>query len=200
MIDGTGVSGWAEYLNEKALYVKNQEASQRNNTRRHTGSLPSPEALATALDVHSWAALDVEPEPRLLGDLITPSSRMFLVGRTGLGKTLLAHAMAAGMASGKGFLHWRSDRPSRWLVIDGEMPTALIKGRALDLILRTRRTGDIPAGNLIIYALDRAEDFAQCLPGLGVLEPINTDSGREFVLRLAEAVGATTHAGQSGGL
>jgi hypothetical protein len=123
----------------------------------------------------------------LLGELITPSSRIFLVGRTGLGKTLLAHAMGAGMASGKGFLHWRSARPSRWLVIDGEMPTALIKARALDLI---RRTGDIPRGNLVIYALDRAEDFARCLSGLGTLEPINTDGGREFVLRLAEAVGA----------
>jgi hypothetical protein len=95
--------------------------------------------------------------------------------------------MAAGMASGKGFLHWRADRPSRWLVIDGEMPTALIKARAFDLI---RRTGDIPPGRLNIYALDRAEHFAQCLPGLGILEPINTDAGREFVLRLAEAVGA----------
>jgi hypothetical protein len=105
MIDGNGVPGWAEYLNEKALYVKNQEAKQRHNTHRLNGPLPSSDVLATALDVHSWAALEIEPEPCFLGELITPSSRMFLVGRTGLGKTLLAHAMAAGMASGQGFLH-----------------------------------------------------------------------------------------------
>jgi hypothetical protein len=177
---------FADYLNMKAQYVKSQQAQKR----RLNGAPPdaaSRAALVEALDIHAWASLNIPPEPRLLGELITPSSRSFFVGRTGLGKTLLAHAMAAGMASGQGFLHWRADRPSRWQVIDGEMPTALIKARALDLI---RRAGDIPPGNLTIYALDRAEEFAQCLPGLGILEPINTDAGREFVLRLAEAVGA----------
>jgi hypothetical protein len=147
---------------------------------------PNPEHLAALLDIHSWAGLDAPPEDKLLGDLITPSTRKFLVGRTGLGKTLLLHAMAAGMASGQGFLHWRSDRPSRWLIIDGEMPSALIKGRSEDTLRRT----EIPPGNLVIYSLDRAEEFARLIPGLGMLEPINTEAGQKFVLRLAEAVGA----------
>src|SRR5262249_34474594 len=140
---------------------------------------------ADMLDVHTWAKLDIPPEPRLLGGLITPSARVFLVGRTGLGKTLFAHAMAAGMATGQGFLHWRSDRPSRWLIIDGEMPSALIKARAADAL---RRVGDIPARHLTVYSLDRAEQFAQLMPGLGILEPINTDSGKKFVLELARLV------------
>jgi hypothetical protein len=143
--------------------------------------------LAQLLDIHSWATLDVPPEPKLLGDLITPSTRGFLVGHTGLGKTLMSHAMAAGMASANGFLHWRSERPSRWVIIDGEMPTALIKARSLDLI---RRAGDIPAGNLMIYSLDRAEEIAAALPGLGMMTPLNTEDGQRFVMRLVDMLKA----------
>lgn len=140
---------------------------------------------ADMLDVHAWAKLDIPPEAQLLGGLITPSARVFLVGRTGLGKTLFAHAMAAGMATGQGFLHWRSDRPSRWLIIDGEMPSALIKARAADAL---RRAGNIPPRHLTVYSLDRAEEFAQLMPGLGMLEPINTEPGQKFVLELARLV------------
>jgi AAA domain len=143
------------------------------------------ELLSRELDVKSWATLDIPPEPRLLGSLITPSARVFLVGRTGLGKTLLGHGMAGGMASGRGFLHWGSERPSRWLVIDGEMPTGLIKARAADLI---RRVGEIPFGYLTIYSQDRAEEFERQIPGLGSLEPINTEGGQRFVMRLAKAL------------
>jgi hypothetical protein len=141
--------------------------------------------LRNLLCVHTWASLEVPQEPKLLGDLITPSSRIFLVGRTGLGKTLLAYAMGAGMASGTGFCHWRCDRPSRWLVIDGEMPTSLIKARTMDLI---RRAGEIPPGALTIYSQDRAEEFERAIPGLGRLAPINTPEGREFVMRLVNAL------------
>jgi hypothetical protein len=146
-----------------------------------------PAALSELLDIRTWAQLDIESEPRLLGDLITPSARLFLVGRTGLGKTLLAHALAAGMATGTGFLHWRSDRPSRWLIIDGEMPTSLIRARAADVL---RRAGEIAPGNLVIYSADRAEEFARLVPGLGLIEPINTEAGQRFVLELARLVNA----------
>ena len=73
---------------------------------------------------------------RLLGDLLTTTSRIFLVSRTGLGKTLLGFAIACGIASGLGFLHWRSDRRARVLYIDGEMPGELIKSRSIDALRR----------------------------------------------------------------
>jgi len=152
----------------------------------HERAKPNGKAgLVSLLDIRAWADLDIAAEPRLLGDLITPSARVFLVGRTGLGKTHLAHATAAGMTTGQGFLHWRSDRASRWLIIDGEMPTALIQARAKDVL---RRAGEIPHGQLTIYSTDRAEEFARLFPQLGLLEPINTDSGRDFVLRLADLI------------
>ena len=100
-------------------------------------------ALRDAMDVNAWAALDIPPEPRLLGHLVTPTTRLFLVGSTGIGKTLLAYELAAGMASGRGFLSWTCDRPSRWLIIDGEMPTPLIKRRCADVMLHRHAPRDV---------------------------------------------------------
>ena len=181
-------------LNTEAFFHEEDEcavaqAIPRPNGADHvhgaSGNALTREALADLFDVKAWAQLEIAPEPRLLGHLITPSARVFLVGRTGLGKTLFAHALAAGMAAGQGFLHWRSDRPSRWLIIDGEMPTALLKMRATDLL---RRAGEIVPGFLTIYSADRAEEFAQLFPGLGFLEPLNTEAGQKFVLRLAQTL------------
>src|SRR4051812_5889768 len=83
-------------------------------------------ALRTLLSVESWAERDIPEPDRLLGDLLTTTTRVFLVGRTGLGKTLLGLAIAAGVASGQGFLHWPAARPARVLYLDGEMPAELI--------------------------------------------------------------------------
>jgi len=142
--------------------------------------------LADALSVDTWASLDIPPDRRLLGAVVTSASRVFLVGATGLGKTLLAYAMAAGMAIGQGFLGWRCDGPSRVLIIDGEMPSGLIKSRVADVL---RRAGPIPPRNLSIYSRDRAEEVASIFPRLGAMEPLNTDAGRSFVLSLIDAIG-----------
>lgn len=149
------------------------------------GTHSQPDHIIEALDIATWSALDIPPEPKLLGDLLTPTARVFLVGRTGLGKTLLVYGLCAGMATGQGFCHWRCERPSRWLIIDGEMPTVLIRQRSGDVL---RRAGPIPPGYLTIYSMDRAEEFARMFPGLGMLAPLNTEEGQRFVLRLVELV------------
>jgi hypothetical protein len=133
------------------------------------------------LDAHAWVNLDIPPETHFLGDLLTTASRLFIVGATGLGKTQLAHAMGAGIASGQGFLHWRSDGPARTLIIDGEMSKSLIRSRMQSAV---SRGAEIPAGNLIVFALDRAEEFSERFPEVGMFEPLNTGEGREFILRL----------------
>jgi RecA-family ATPase len=88
----------------------------------NTESCKDIKRLRIHLSIETWAERELSPRDRLLGDLVTTTSRVFLVGRTGLGKTLLALALACGMASGDGFLHWRSSRAARVLIIDGEMP------------------------------------------------------------------------------
>jgi hypothetical protein len=119
---------------------------------------------------------------------MTTTTRTFLVGRTGLGKTLLALGIAAGVASGQGFLHWRTSRPARVLYLDGEMPAELIKPRALDAIRRLRGA-KIPAGNLLIFGRDIEKDARRICPSLPEFAPLNTDNGRMFLLALLEAIG-----------
>jgi AAA domain/Domain of unknown function (DUF6371) len=133
-------------------------------------------ALTAALSAHAWAALQIPRQDRLLGELITPGTRTFLVGSTGVGKTMIGYEIAGAMASGGGFLHWTCDRASRWIIIDGEMPDALIKIRTNDVLRRHA----VPADNLIIYSPGRE---VACLPSM---PPLNTPEGHTWVLKLAE--------------
>jgi hypothetical protein len=151
------------------------------------GSKPALPGLREFLAIEAWTKRDIPPADRLLGDLVTTTSRMFLVGSTGLGKTLLALGMACGMASGRGFLHWRADRAARVLYIDGEMPEELIRARSVDALRRL--DGSRPKGNLLIYARDSEDEFARRFPALPPFAPLNTPQGKDFVLELIGAVG-----------
>jgi len=144
--------------------------------------------LRALLSIDAWAERDIPEPDRLLGDLITTTTRVFLVGRTGLGKTLLGLAIAAGIASGNGFLHWRSARAARVLYLDGEMPAELIKPRARDAI---RRLGDarIPPGNLLIFGRDIDDEARRACPGLPPFAPLNTADGQKFLMALIDAIG-----------
>ncbi len=139
------------------------------------------------LAIESWTTREIARSDRLLGDLVTTTTRVFLVGRTGLGKTMLGLAMACGIASGQGFLHWRAYRPARVLYIDGEMPSELIKARATDAL---RRAVNPPApGNLMIYARDDEDAIATKFPTLGRMPPLNTEPGASWVLALIDKIG-----------
>jgi hypothetical protein len=147
-----------------------------------------PAALRALLSIDAWTQREILEPDRLLGDLLTTTTRVFLVGRTGLGKTLLALAMAAGIASGAGFLHWRSARPARVLYLDGEMPAELIKLRACDAIRRLRHAA-IPPGNLLIFGRDIEAEARVTCPGLPPFAPLNTPDGQNFLMALITTVG-----------
>ena len=138
------------------------------------------------LDVTAWLERDIAEPDRLLGDLLTTTSRVFLVGRTGLGKTLVALGIACGIASGRGFLHWHCHRAARVLIIDGEMPAELIKTRAKEAL--DRIGAEIPPGNLVIFARDIEEEFTTRFPNLGKMEALNTPEGKVWLLALIDQI------------
>lgn len=144
-------------------------------------------ALREYLSAEAWAERAFPPPVRLLGDLVTSTTRIFLVGATGVGKTMLGFALAAGIATGTGFLQWRSDRPGSVLYVDGEMPGELVKGRLQDAMRRLG--GQDLGGNLFIYAADTAEALAEQFPQLGVMQPLNTEAGQDFVYALIDMLG-----------
>jgi hypothetical protein len=174
--------------------VGKQTNGHDTSTDQAASDDPKPErpdfnpAVADFLSAITWANLEIRPERRLLGNVITSSSRAFIAGATGIGKTMFIYGMVGGMASGQGFLHWTCDGPSKWLIIDGEMPKVLVKERSADLL---RRAGPLcfhPHG-VIIYSRDREDEFAKAFPHLGRLSPLNTDAGHTFVKDLIASVG-----------
>lgn len=148
---------------------------------------PPRPTLQDLLPAAAWRRREIEvPEP-LLGELVVSTTRMFVGGPTGLGKTHLGFAMAAGMASGQGFLHWRASRPARVLYIDGEMPRDLVQKRLRDLERRHDWAAAEP--NLFVLCSEDFEALAKADPALGPHGPLNTPAGQQFLLGLIERLG-----------
>ncbi len=100
---------------------------------------------------------------------------------------MLGVAIAAGMATGTGFLNWKCDRPCKVLYVDGEMPGELVRARVRDAMRRLDRKN--LAGNLHIYCSDTGEKSAALFPTLGIMEPLNTEAGQAFIYAFIEAIG-----------
>jgi RecA-family ATPase len=144
------------------------------------GPKPKPENIPLTLD--DWLARDL-PEPDfIMGQWLSTTSRVLMVARTGLGKTLLSLALSFHAAAGANFLHWSAQRPARILYVDGEMPRRLLKQRLAE---EAARFGGKPKG---FHALSREdiEGFA----------PLNTEAGQACIDRIIEQVGTITDKAQ----
>jgi hypothetical protein len=146
----------------------------------------APVSLAGFLSADNWTTRELEiPEP-LLGEVITNTTRLFIGGETGVGKTNVGFAMAGGMSVGKGFLHWSSSRPCRVLYIDGEMARDLVQERLRDL---KRRMGVQDLPNLFVLCREDCEEIARMFPDMGELKPLNSPEGQAFVLKAVDMIG-----------
>jgi RecA-family ATPase len=135
---------------------------------------PPPDRLS----LNAWFARDIPAPDFLLGEILSTTSRMEIIGATGIGKSNFLIALGMAVADGGDFLHWRGyGEPRRVLFVDGEMSRRLLKRRLEDGV---RRRGITPATFL---ALSR-EDFP-------TMEPLNTEGGQRFfdgVIRDVEGI------------
>jgi hypothetical protein len=172
---------------------KGKNGASRNNRQDHpseTGGENSSgdgDLRAELLRSSSVSALLVREFPaevQLLGSLITHTTRMFLVGPTGTGKTHFGMAMAGGIASRLGLLGWRSDSPAtvRVLWIDVEMALSELQKRFADLARRCGYSSEFP--NLHYISWQEADGL---LPG-GKWAPLNTPDGQAYLLKLIELI------------
>ncbi len=133
-------------------------------------------AAAPAVKLADWLERDIAEADYLLGEWLSTTSRVLLVGTTGIGKTMFAIAVAFAIAGNKNFLHWtRPGRPCRVLYIDGEMPRRLMKQRLQDAM---RHAGVTPEGLIILSK----EDFED-------MPPLNTFQGQTWVDERIEEFG-----------
>lgn len=186
--DLAGVRAVLRLLERHGINASEYEAAAALEEAKDSFSaVPQQPTLLEFLSVKSWLARDIPAPDRLLGHLLTTTARIFIVGRTGLGKTLFGYGMVAGMASGSGFLHWQASRAAKVLIIDGEMPSELIKTRLHEALRRVGKL--VPEGNLFVFARDLEEQFAEKFPQIGKFQPLNTVGGRAWLLNLVDALG-----------
>lgn len=128
------------------------------------------------LSLANWVTRDIPDPDLLLGELLSTTCRVELIGPTGIGKSNWLLALGLAVADGRDFLHWRGcGRPRRVLYVDGEMGRRLTKRRLVDAI---RRHGRMPE---TFHYLNR-EDFPD-------LQPLNTEAGQRFIDSVIEALG-----------
>jgi hypothetical protein len=145
---------WEAYETQtKALIAKATERSNRSPNRSFT--------------LAEWLERDMQPPDFLLGNLLSTSSRILLYADTGVGKTMLALAVAMASAHSSGFLHWPGVRPARVLYVDAEMSADLMKERLQD---ECRRLGAAPEN---LHILSREDCLA--------MQPLNTLKGQLFI-------------------
>ena len=194
------VSGWRSLLALASRLGADVSAYAAETTADEFARAPlppdPPKPVATAdqrialndlMSIETWADCDIPEPDRLLGDMLTTTTRGFFVGRTGLGKTMFGMGMACGVAAGAGFLQWPPGRPAKVLFVDGEMPAELIKPRAIEAM---RRLGcPIPRHNLVIFGRDIDDKAHEVFPALPPFAPLNTDAGHRFLFALIDAVG-----------
>jgi hypothetical protein len=111
-----------------------------------------------------------------LGNWLTTTSRVLVVGPTGLGKTMLGIGLGMAVAAGSGFLHWCPVRPARVLYIDGEQSRRLLKQRLADEVARL---GIFARENFFAFNREDAPD----------MEPLDTAAGQSFIESLLQQIG-----------
>ncbi len=138
---------------------------------------PTFEPLASRdeLLVSAWRKRVLPPRDYLSGEVISTTSRILIVGPTGIGKTLFALDWAAAMAAGADFLGWQGRRRSRVMYLDGEMSSETFKER-VELI------GDRYGDDIELFGYNRDVLSPDEMP------PLNTDVGRAWLWREIETV------------
>ena len=134
-----------------------------------------PLASRDELLVSAWLKRELPPRDYLSGEVVCTTSRILLVGETGVGKTLFSLDWAGAMAAGADFLGWQGRRRCRVMYFDGELPAETFKERIA--IIAERYGEDI---ELFGYNRD--------VLGPDEMPPLNTDAGRAWLWREIETV------------
>jgi hypothetical protein len=115
-----------------------------------------------ALSVVQWLDRELPKPDFILGKWLTTTSRSMLYATTGIGKTMFAIAMGMAMTTGRPFLHWSVARPSRVLLIDGEMARRVMKDR---IAAEVKRLGGELPETMFVLSHEDVERFAPQHPG-----------------------------------
>jgi 5S rRNA maturation endonuclease (ribonuclease M5) len=172
--DWIQAGGTAEALERLAKGIYQNDNSAEPEAKAEAQYQDTAPGLLLSLD--DWLSAEINPPDFLMGEVFHTESRAYLIGPTGLGKTNFSMALAAAMAAGTDFLHWKaSGKCRKVLYVDGEMGERLMVQRIQDVV---RRHGSIPGGLSVL-----------CRANAGDMPPLNTEEGQRFIETIIDRLG-----------
>lgn len=110
------------FLNTK---TNSQIVTQNTNNSESLKSTIRPVSIA------EFIKMDFPPRENLLGNWLPMQGLVMVYAPRGIGKTFFALNVAYAIASGGGFLCWKSPKAHKVLYIDGEMPAQTMQDRLM---------------------------------------------------------------------
>lgn len=134
------------------------------------------DALRARLSLDYWVKREIRLRDRLLGNLLSTTTRMLLGRRYRSGEDQSGPRHRFCRSAGGGYLYWTGTaEPHRMLYVDGEMSVLLMRDRIEDAI---RRAGCRPAGVFVL----NTEDFSE-------MPPLSDRLGRLAIDKIIAALG-----------
>lgn len=118
-----------------------------------------------SIDLKDFMAREFPPRENLLSPWLGAKGLAMVFAPRGVGKTHFALGVAYAVASGGTFLKWGADKPRKVMLLDGEMPPAVLKERLAAIIINNRV--EPPPDHLRLIPFDMFEDGS---PDLGTEE------------------------------
>jgi AAA domain len=107
--------------NDPFKEVDNDELDAR--ALEQTSTLPH----VRAINLDRFLKMNIPPRENMLAPWLPVQGLAMIYAPRGTGKTRVAHGVCHAIAAGSGFLRWTAPRPKRVLLLDGEMPGAVLQ-------------------------------------------------------------------------
>jgi putative DNA primase/helicase len=93
----------------------------------------NPEGRLRAVDYRQLVELELPVRDKLLDPVIPAQGLAMLYAQRGRGKSYVAMRMAAAVAGGGRFGRWLAPKPASVLLVDGELPAAVVQSRLIGI-------------------------------------------------------------------
>src|SRR5689334_5206622 len=82
-----------------------------------------------SVNITEFMQMELPPRETVLDPVLKVGGLAMVYAPRGIGKTFFSLSLAYAIASGGEFLRWKAGQPRNVLIVDGEMPAAIMKER-----------------------------------------------------------------------
>jgi AAA domain len=103
----------------------------------------------SAINLDRFLKMDIPPRATMLTPWLPVQGLAMIYAPRGTGKTRVAHGVCHAIATGSGFLRWTAPKASRVLLLDGEMPAAVLQEMLQSTVQASKCAMPDPTGRVI---------------------------------------------------